>query len=339
MNKILITLSLSLIFISCQNDKTFLSDYFSEIQECELKEMMEYPTDSIGHADFIFSHGDYIILSEPKLNYLISLYNMETNAFTRFLFKGTGPNELVDVQQIGLYEKDSLFFVKSTFSKDIFVYNFNNISLLIQEQVPGENVSFFFDNNKVICSQYGKKRFSLHDIQNNSIVEFGDSIIIENCHPDIVSHVLQGLCAGNAESKRIVWASIYGDIFEIYDYKNPSSIRTIISMKGVLPIMKNAQNQLVFSVDSKIGVVSIAVTNKYIYMLYNENKIKDVQDKKDDILLCNKILVYDWDGTPQKILEANKFIKSISYNEKHTKIFCIGYDDDGNGKVFYIDDL
>jgi hypothetical protein len=310
-----------------------------ETQACKLIEMVEYPSDSIGHADFIFSHGDFIILSEPKLNHLISNYNMKTKSFSRFLSKGTGPNELPDVQQIGLLKKDSLFFVKSTFSKDIFVYDFKNNSLLIQKQEPGDNVSFFFDNDKVICSKYGKKRFSLHDTQNKSTVEFGDSIIIANCSLDLVSYVLQGLCAGNAELKKIVWASIYGDIFEIYDYGNPDNIKTVFSMKGVLPVIESSQDQPVFSVDSKFGIVSIAVTNKYIYMLYNENKIKDFPDKKDDILLCNKILVYDWNGTPQKILKTNKLIKSISCNEKYRKIFCIGYDDDANGKIFYIDDL
>ncbi|MDR1646089.1 MAG: TolB-like 6-bladed beta-propeller domain-containing protein [Tannerellaceae bacterium] len=316
-----------------------MTDYFSETDVCALKEIVEYPADSIGHADFIFSHGDYILLSEPKLNYLISSYNMATKSLTRFLSKGTGPNELPDVQQIDVYEKDTLFFVKSTFSKDIFIYAFNNTALLSLEQVPGDNVSLFFDGNSVICSQYGKKRFSLHDIQNKSTVEFGDSIVIENCRPDLIPYVLQGLCAGNAELKRFVWASIYGDIFEIYDYKNPNRIETINSTKGILPVIKSDQNQPVFSSDSKFGVVSITVTNKYIYMLYNENKIKDFQDKKDDVLLCNKILVYDWNGTPQKILKTNKLLKSISYNEKHKKIFCIGHDDDGNGKIFYIDDL
>jgi hypothetical protein len=316
-----------------------LTDYFSEIQTCELKEMTEYPVDSIGHPDFIFSHEDCIILSEPQLNYLISSYNMVTKSFTRFLSKGAGHDELLDIQQINIYRNDSSCFVKSTYSKEIFVYSFNDPLPLMREEIPGNNASFFFDNNKIVCSQYGEKRFALYDRQNNSTVEFGDSIVIENCTPDLVSYVLQGLCTGNTELKRIVWASIYGDIFEIYDYGNPDSIKTIISVKGVFPVIDALQKQPVLSPESKLGIVSIAATNKYIYMLYNESKIKDFSDKKDDVLLCNKILVYDWDGIPQKILKTNKFIRSVSYNKKHKKIFCLGYDDTGNGKIFYIDDL
>lgn len=60
-------------------------------------------------------------------------------------------------------------------------------------------------------------------------------------------------------------------------------------------------------------------------------------EKRDDSALCNKILVYEWNGIPQKILNTDKFIRSISYNEKYGKIFCIGYDDEGNGEILYID--
>jgi hypothetical protein len=253
--------------------------------------------------------------------------------------KGQGPNESLHIQQLGLYDKDSMFFIKNTFSKDIAVYSFNNTSLLYREQIPNDdNVSLFFDDNKIVCSKHGKKRFSLYDRQNESIVEFGDSIFVENCSPDIVSHVLTGLCTGNTELNRIVWASIYGDMFEIYDYGNPDDIKTIISVKGIMPVITgNQQNGPIFSIDSKLGIVSISATNKYIYMLYNENTLKDGIDKRDDAFLCNKILVYDWNGQPQKIFKTDKFIRSISCNEKYGKVFCIGYDNENNGKILYYD--
>jgi hypothetical protein len=112
---------------------------------CELKTMTDYPADSIGHAQFIFSREDYIILSDPQLDYLQSSYNIATKSFTRFAPKGRGTNELLDVQQLGSYDNDSLFFVKSIFAKDIFIYSFRNASPLFREQISGngDNVSIF----------------------------------------------------------------------------------------------------------------------------------------------------------------------------------------------------
>jgi hypothetical protein len=170
MKKIIILLGICLIIVSCQESKTLLIDYFDTIQEYELKEIVKYPCDSIGHSNIIFSHEDYIILSEPKLDYLLSIYNMETQSFTRFLPKGKGPGELLDVQQIKLYKdkNDSLFCVKSTFSKDVFVYTFNSDSCLFRDEVPNKSIlSFFYDSNKLICSQSGQsKRCSLYDMEN-----------------------------------------------------------------------------------------------------------------------------------------------------------------------------
>jgi hypothetical protein len=336
MKKILLTFSISLIIVSCQEKGNFLTDYFDKIQEYELKEVTEYPHDSIGHPDMIFSHEDYIILSEPKLEHLLSSYDMKTQSFIRFLPKGDGPDALLDIQQVGMYKNYSLFCVKSTFSKNIFIYAFNSTSILMKDEVPDKDIlSFFYDNDKLICSQTGKqKRCSLYG---KSTVGFGEDILIKDVSPDIVTSILTGKCAGNIKSKRVTWACYYGDIFEIYDYGNPDNIKTIISVKGILPVIPHPDSPI-FSIESKIGISSIAVTDKHIYLLYNENQIKDFSEKKHDILLSDKILVYDWNGVAQKILKTNKLIKSMSYNSKSERIYCIGYDGD-DGKIYYIDDL
>lgn len=325
------------VVVGCEKEKIYLTDYFNQTIKCTLNELSEYPCDSIGHADFIFSQDDYILLSEPKLDYLISSYNIKTKEFTRFLSKGNGPNTLLDVQQVGLYKEDSLFFVKSTFGKKIFIYSFTDKSVHKEIPVNKNDVSLFFDAEQMICSQYGKKRFSIYDTNNQSRIEFGDSITIGDSSQELVSHILQGLCVANKNLKRFLWTSMYGDVFEIYDYKDISKIQTVVNVKGILPIITVSNNQPVFSIDSKLGIVSLTATNKYIYMLYNEHLIKDFANQKEDILLCNKILVYDWNGIPQKILNIDKEIRSISYNNKYKMLHCIGYDADGNGKIFYID--
>jgi hypothetical protein len=342
MKKIIFTLSIiSIVLVSCQEEKKlFLTEYFDKIQECELKEITGYPYDSIGNPRDIFSHEDYIILSEPQLKYLLSSYNMATQSFTRFLPKGQGPDEFLYVQQIRQYKDDSLFCVKDVFTNEVFVYAFNdNMSVLIRDEVPDMLMgSFFYDNNKLIGTRTGKqKRCFLYDMENKSNLDFGEDIIIENCSPSLFTQVLTGHCVGNTELKRVAWTAFEGDVFEIYDYTDTENIKTITSVKGVLPVV-SYPDQAILSAITKLGVSSITASNKYIYLLYNENRIEDSSTKRMDILLCNKILVYDWNGNPQKILKTSILIKNISYNSKYNRIYCIGYDDD-NGKIYYIDDL
>ena len=334
---IIIILLISMGVISCQKAaKNFLTNDFSHTENYTLTEVVDYPVDSIGHADFIFSNEDYIILVEPQLDYLISSYNVSTKAFKRFLKKGMGPDELLDVQQISLYKNGTTIFVKSTFGKDIFLYSIKDAIVLDKIQVPENSVSLYFDENQVISSKYGKKRFSIYDEKSKSHFEFGDSILLDNYSQELISRILQGFCFGNVKLKRLAWASFYGEIFEIYDYHDLDYVKTISSTQGVLPIVSIEQNQPVFSIDSKFGIVSIAATDKYIYMLYNENMLKDYAIKKQDVLLCNKILVYDWEGKPVKIINVDKLIRSISYNKKHSVIYCLGYDENSDSKIFYI---
>jgi hypothetical protein len=338
MNKLAIVLLISIGLISCQENKRFLTDDFSYIENYSLIELTTYPVDSIGNPDFIFSYDDYIILAEPRLDYLISSYNTTTGVFKRFLKKGNGPNELLDIQQLNAYKNDTTFFIKSTFGKDIFLCVISDTLILNKIQIPDNSISLYFDGGWVISSQYGEKRFSLYYDESKSPVEFGDSIVLDNCPQEIVSHVLMGLCTGNVNLKRFVWASFYGDIFEIYDYRG-NSVKLVSGIKRTLPIVSVERNQPVFSVDSKLGVVSITATDEHIYMLYNENLIKDYSTKKQNIMLSTKVLVYDWDGHPVKIINLDKPLRSISYNKKHNVIYCLGFDSNDGGKIFYMERL
>jgi hypothetical protein len=108
MKKTLIVLFMSAAAMSCQEEKKDLTDYFSQEQEYSVKVMDTYPADSIGFPEYILSIGDYVILAEPMFDKIISLYDMTTHKFVRFLMKGQGPDELRDVQLIGMYNDSKI---------------------------------------------------------------------------------------------------------------------------------------------------------------------------------------------------------------------------------------
>jgi hypothetical protein len=321
--------------MSCQEEKKALTDYFSQEQEYSVKVMDTYPVDSIGLPQDILSTGDYVILAEPMFDKVISLYDMMTHKFVRFLTRGQGPDELTYIYQIGIYN-DSSFFVRD--GQKLFVYSFDgDFSHPSQKFKLPENtgMSSYYDQSICIYNQQLGKRFALYDAKNQSHHEFGETITLENCPPEELASRLQLSFTGNSKVKKIACTSIFYDIFEIYDYSDTSNIKTVKQYVGDLPPILLRDVMTIPSPDNKISVVSITSGDKYIYALYNGTTIKKMEEMAksspsgeeaiDNIY--NKILVYDWDGNPVKIIKVDKKLKYISFNEKQQTLYCLGRGD------------
>jgi hypothetical protein len=334
---ILTFLFVILTFSACEKSAQKMSDYFNHKETGILTEL-NYPNDSIGKPDFIYSFDDYIILSDPQLDYLLSSYNVINHEFSRFLKKGRGPNESLDVQQINQSIGENSFFVKSTFGQDFFIYSLTNDVIDFQQKVAhsGNCISSFWDKKLIISSQYGDKRYSVENIEDRQHTEFGNEIAFNNYPQNIISHILQGLCTGTTELKRFAWFSIYGEAYEIYDYSNLSGIVPIKQFLGVLPHVDMQQGNPVLSFETKIGIPSVTANDEYIFALYNEHILKDAITLRDDLFLCNKILIFDWNGNPVKLLQFDKLLRSISYNKQYNILYGVGYDDDSNCKIYSI---
>jgi hypothetical protein len=336
-----------IILAGCNKEKVFLTDYFSKTEQCNLTEMTEYPVDSIGAPNYIFSVDDYIFLSEPKMEYLVSAYNISSGDFKYFLHKGNGPEELISINQIGQYN-DSSIFMESTFSNVLFTYansgGFGTVDRIIE--TPANVSSVFYDNDVRICtySHNKEKRFSIEDVTKGTHAYFGAKISIPDCPEDMITSALDGYTTGNSTSKKFAWAFLSGDALEIYDYSDTSNVKLVKQFLGAMPAisMRSGMPALKGDSNNKIGTVSITCDDKYIYALYDEHLFKEFFTEfftiKENALLCNKILIYDWNGKPVKILQTDKWIRSIAYNKKYNRLYCVVYDfEDQNYRMFFID--
>ena len=72
---------------------------------------------------------------------------------------------------------------------------------------------------------------------------------------------------------------------EIYNYSNPNNIYLVKSSVVNLPVYSKSseRNSGVLALNTKLSVSSVTSDGKYIYALYNENKIEDAVKKGDDI--------------------------------------------------------
>ncbi|MCI1682560.1 MAG: TolB-like 6-bladed beta-propeller domain-containing protein [Bacteroides sp.] len=75
---------------------------------------------------------------------------------------------------------------------------------------------------------------------------------------------------------------------------------------------------------TKLSVASVTSDDDYIYALYNGHVLEDAVGSRDDILLSNKLLVFDWEGTPCMAIKLDRPIKSITYDKKEHLILALG---------------
>lgn len=336
-----ITIFLLLLTIaSCKRatkDTTFLGEFSSQ-HACSLKELANYPVDSLGKPEYIFAKDNYIIISDVNEEYLLSSYDLSSNNFYRFLKKGNGPQELIDIQQIGLVDVNNIF-IKSTFGNKLHllgtVSSDHSYTPVIKDILP-DFVSIAIDEGVIIGSGKGGHRFVISNLENREHrKEFGEAI--GPFSQEMASNALQGLCVGMSGRKKIAWFSFYGEIAEFYDYSDTANVHCFKQHIGELPFVNE---QYVFNKDSKLGITSLTKSDEYIFALYNGKTLEDAMNLKDLGLCSNKLLIYNWEGEPVKILNLDKKIRSISYNQQSHIMYMIGYDEDIHDyKVYYIDNI
>lgn len=338
--KNLFIIILLLSFFSCKNTKeiNFL-ELFEKKEDITLLPFNNVIIDSLMSPDIFISAGDYLIFSEPKLPYLLSSYNFKTHAFKRFLRKGQGVNEAINIQTLGQLNNDNSFYAHDVMSQSIFLFSINDLSETIEkDSLPSSyNVSSLaYDDNLAFYMIVGDSaRFVVkHD---DNFVSLGEMPKVDDILPQVLSQSLQGPSLVSFENKKLAWFSVYGDIMEIYNYSNPNNIYLVKSSVVNLPVYSKSseRNSGVLALNTKLSVSSVTSDGKYIYALYNENKIEDAVKKGDDIFFCKKILVFDWEGNPVKILNVDRQLRSITYRKEDGKLYCLGLAENLDPAVYF----
>lgn len=331
------TLIICIFLFSCSKQTLFFDDEFQIKENIQLNALENFPSDSLLLPNHMCSFNDYIILEEDKLNLLLSSYNMSTGEFKRFQKKGRGPEELLNIQQITGTPNDNEFCVWALYGNKAFIYSINDDQIIVQSSLPvkSDYVTFNITSDYIIGSQAGKqKRFLVQNLRDSSVFEFGEPIAIDKNSPEIVSSFLLGPCLYNSDLKRFAWFATFGNVLEIYSY---DSIPQLLCQKiGILPIIDHKSEHPGLSAKTRLGVLSATATDKYILGLYSTHFIEEFSLSNDKMHWVDKILVYDWDGKPVKMLLLDRPVKTICFNKEKNRVYCIGATDEGNN-IFYFD--
>jgi hypothetical protein len=336
--KIILIIIASSLMYACKNEPKSLASLFENRKEYNLR-TLNFPNDSLGRPDFIYSFKNFIIISEPMNEYLLAIYDIDNQSIKRILRKGQGPNELLDIQQLDGWGNNA-FFVKSTFEEKGFIFHQeNSFSSHLRMSVPENTITMYYDytDSLIISSKRGEKRHSMYNLETSQQIDFGIPLEFMNLPQGTISSIFQGFCTGSSMRKRFAWFSTYGDVFEIYGYKDLDNIKNIKQYVGLMPIITMAEGNVpVFSLESKIGFPSLTSNDDYIFVLYSENTLVDALTLRDEVFFSNKILKLDWDGNFVKLLELDYPIRSITYNKDKGILFCLGFDNEHNYKLYYL---
>ena len=153
----------------------------------------------------------------------------------------------------------------------------------------------------------------------------------------IVTQVMQGpITVRTTPSKRLAWFSVYGEVLQIYNFDNANDIKMTKESIVNLPIFDESS---AIGMDTKLGINSVSSSENYIFALYTNNYLRDALTLKNEIFNSRKILVYDWDGLPKVLLELDKEVLAIAYNETDDSIYCIGFEDNKDYGIFILNDI
>lgn len=321
-----------ILFSRCKEvtNEPFVKQFRKEVN-INLCDINSLPSDSIGNPIDIYSFGNSIVLVEPEFEKILTLYNIKDQAIRHLQKKGRGPEELIYITQVNNFN-DSSFYVYDPFSMKMGIYHIKGDSIISEYKKMKENISANFWNPSMSLKvlKGNTQKFYLHDPLKDIAVRFGEPLNLGGHSEETLAN-LEGICVNSFIRNRIAWFSYLGDIFEIYDFSEINNCKLIKREIAIPPMFKEKKIKdkkvLAFSPKTKLGVSSLTSNDQYIYVLYNSHYIKDEIEKKDNAYLSNKILVYDWDGNPIKLLKLNKAVSCISYNAYHKCFYCLSHNE------------
>ena len=267
--------------------------------------------------------------------------------------KGQGPNEfqgLIDIyynySETGLNIWDSrtlkLYFCSNSNLESDSVY-FQEIPItmgglerkdffVVMRTAVQIDTSLFF-----VLAGNGNKIFTLLDTNSSEKKEIGDYPSEDNLnnkgsdlHTFHRNMAYQGRIRYNKSLKKLVYASRYSEMFEIYNVDG-TNVKLAMGNYSTIPkykeIVSPSLGRSVVYEDIKNGKgrnLWLTVSEKNIFILYQDYSKKEAIDVDGTVKeIADMVLVFDWDGKPIKAYTLDCFIQTISYDKTTNRLYAI----------------
>ena len=351
MKKIFIILLLSVILGACNNKKST-----SIVESFKIKQLLTHKVFEVqnGANELMDPYnlvvvGNSVTLLNVRAPKIFTTVDISTGrVIKQWGTKGQGPNEFLAVRDIynnylelGLniwdISKTKLYFCSDSNLESDSVY-FQNIPVNVEDR----NTMNFYDSvvqlDTFIFFAVGgnsDKLFTLFNTKNNEVKEIGDFPSEDtNSH---ISSVLRkfaynGRIRYNSSLKKIVYVSIYSEMFEIYNFDG-ADVELAKGNYSTIPLYKEifrgdgARTVATSILNGKGKNYWVTISNENIFILYQDYKRSGVAQETDTNKPADMVLVFDWNGKPVKIYELDCLINSIDYDKTRNRLWATRYNE------------
>jgi len=254
----------------------------------------------------------YLIAHNRSSDYFFSIYDIEDGIYLgSWGSRGRGPNEFLEASRLAIVDSQ-IIFTDGTKKEIIYVpieHILNSLlnkkeNVIIRREPYPVTANFrplhiaIINDYKIAIGSFENSRFGVLDAENNII----------NCSSDYPFNydeisgiyrgvVYQSMIKSNSRQSRFVISTYQSDIFEIYQKTDAGIDRIYLNPFNHIPkIRPTPGRNSGYNIDrnSSIGgIVNMAVTDDYIYLIYTSKKSAESSYSSH---LLDEILCFNWNG-------------------------------------------
>lgn len=281
----------------------------------------------------IKKRGDVLYVTDFEGDSLLRCYNLaERRLVKQMLPQGQGPDEFLSPVEFFLSDSSVFIHNRWHFTARNYTFNANDFSV----QTQGESIQLPMNLDRIYpiggsrfiaSGVFDDCRFLLLDNAGKVISRCGDFPNYqseEEAIPNTAKAMFhQSQFGYNTARKRL--ASATSNVLELWDYTKETLTlhkRLLLAPYHYLfqsgPDGVYAQSD---NPDAELGARGIAVSDHYIYVLYNPNTHRMHEEHKETE--NSEIWVFDWDGDPVRKILVDTRIACFCVDEAGTAFYCV----------------
>lgn len=278
----------------------------------------------IGRANGMMIKGNNLLIADAMSDAVFYWIQLDKGTLQKVGSMGQGPDEYLRFEtfyrtngQCGFYDSRLWRCVDITFGEE-------NIGLHKRGRCPLQNFSMIPTafHTYIGIGPYEKGRFRIMDAQGHEISCMGEQPYRDQTERQIAERTRAMAYQGNImispDGKRLVHSIFTAPQLSVYQL-TADSLWLIQSQIDSYPDYKPEENGDSYAASmsrhNKLGYVSLAVTDHYIYALYSG---KTTAQHALSAFCGNAIRVFDWEGN---------YIKEFTFEEMDVSAFCVSEND------------
>lgn len=332
------------IFFSCKDNKKDIIDNFNKIENINHTPIKLTDDSYFSKVWKIYCVDNLLIAYDVDNTFLFSITDMSKKVMlSKFGKLGQGPNEILGmVTATSVINKNTISFFEPNKSI-LYTINYEDTTNpVLTEVISVKEIGMIMTLTPlssdlfIATGIFEQGRYMLLDKSGKVISynfdypSFSNDEIFTNAHKAMA---FQGELTVRPDGKRFFSTCEDSEVFEIIELTQNNKLNKLFQFHGELGNFKpegdgiNSVSAAV-SRNSKMKFIDSCCTQKYIYLLYSDRVIGD---NLYNAYLANKVLVFDWDGNPVKLLNLDTDVSNIAINEDDRYMY--GYNIDMEGLV------